>query len=320
MNHRFLTFIVVAMLGAIHSTAGFAQQPAIAPTGQKSAAPPTPSEAAIRAESEAFVAAFNKADAKAIAAFWTEEGEYIDASGRQMVGREAIEQDYSEFFAANPNVKIQIAIDSLRFLSDSIAIEDGRAIVDPLPQGAPGVSKYTAVHTKVDGKWLMASVRETWIETPITRQSMADFEWLIGAWVAEEHGNQSESVYSWVADKSFVQRTYTTTHVDGTKTSGVQLIGWNPVQGRVQSWSFSPDGGHASGLWSPNERGWTAEMIGMTGDGTPTTSLIRIARLDDNACVWQSVQRTLGGVAIPDTDEVVIKRQTPPAASQPTER
>ena len=31
--------------------------------------------------------------------------------------------------------------------------------------------------------------------------------------------------------------------------------------------------------------------------------------LDDNAYVWQSVQRFLGDVALPDTDEVVIKRR-----------
>ena len=33
--------------------------------------------AAIRAESRAFVAAFNKRDAKAIAALWTVDGEYV---------------------------------------------------------------------------------------------------------------------------------------------------------------------------------------------------------------------------------------------------
>ena len=50
-------------------------------------------------------------------------------------------------------------------------------------------------------------------------------------------------------------------------------------------------------------------MRGTTGDGTPTTSVNQLRRLDDNAYVWQSVQRTVGGMTLPDTDEVVWKRQ-----------
>ena len=89
--------------------------------------------AAIHAESQTFVAAFNKGDAKAVAALWTEDGEYIDDTGRSFVGREAIEEGYAEFFAGNPNAKIQITIDSLRLLSDDTAIEDGRAVAEPPP-------------------------------------------------------------------------------------------------------------------------------------------------------------------------------------------
>ncbi len=320
MKHILWTMSVVAVLCGIHLSVSSAQQPTAANDQKPTAAadPTAPEIAAIRAGSEAFTAAFNKGDAKAIAAMWTADAEYVDDTGRSYVGRDAIEQGYAEFFAANPNVQMQTVIDSLRLLSSETAMEDGRALVDPPPAGGPGVSKYTAVHVKVDGQWRMASVRDTWLETPPTRDSLADLGWLIGTWVAEEHGARSESVYRWVANESFIERTYTTTHVDGSETSGVQLIGWNPLQGRVQSWSFSPDGGHAIGVWLPNQDGWTGEMIGVAGDGTPTTSLTRLQRLDDSAIVWQSTQRSVGGIALPDTDEVVIKRQAAEPASKPT--
>ena len=155
----------------------------------------------------------------------------------------------------------------------------------------------------------MASVRDTWIETPASVRSAADLEWLIGTWGAEEHGVQTESVCRWVADGRFIERQYTTTQVDGTKSSGVQLIGWNPQGGHVQSWDFSPDGGHAIGVWSPTEGGWQASVQGTTGGGISTTAINWLIRLDDNAYVWKSVQRFLGEVPLPDTDEVVIKRR-----------
>ncbi len=323
MRQKLLIVIVVGVLGAVHSATSFAQEREIAPTDQKLVAPSDSLAADMKligAGSEEFVAAFNKHDAKAVAALWTEGGEYIDDSGRRIAGRDAIEQDYAAFFAENPDAEIKIAIDSVRLLSGDSAIEDGQAVVQPPPPGAPGVSKYTAVHVKVDGKWLMASVRDTWIEAQVNRHSVADLGWLIGTWVAEERGVKNESVCRWVADEKFVQRTYTTTSVDGTKTSGEQLIGWNPLEGRVQSWSFSPDGGHDIGVWSPVHGGWSSEMRGVTGEGAPTSSVNLLTRLDDNAYVWQSVQRSVGGISLPDTDEVVIKRQTTEPASQAAER
>ena len=138
----------------------------------------------------------------------------------------------------------------------------------------------------------MSTVRDTRVETPSTYRNVADLEWLIGTWTAEEHGAKTESVCRWVANKSFVERSYTVTHADGTTTSGVQLIGWNPPAGHVQSWNFSSDGGHAVGVWSPREGGWSAEIRGVTGDGAPTTAVNLLTRLDDNAYAWQSVQRT----------------------------
>lgn len=265
--------------------------------------------AAIRAASDAFVAAFNRKDAKAIAALWTEDGDYVDDVGHRFVGRDAIAEGYAQFFAENPDARIRIVIDSLRLLSDAAAIEDGRAMVDPQPAGTPGIGKYMAVHVKVGGKWLMSTVRDTHVDTPSTYRNVADLEFLIGTWTAEEQGAKSESVCKWIANKSFVERTYTTTDSGGTETSGVQIIGFNPETGNVQSWNFNSDGGHAVGVWLPHEGGWSAEIQGVTGDGTPTTAVNTLTRLDDNAYVWQSVQRTLGDAALPDTDEVVIKRR-----------
>ncbi|PQO27719.1 YybH family protein [Blastopirellula marina] len=265
--------------------------------------------AEIRSGSEAFVKAFNQGDAPAVAALWTKQGEYVDSSGQVFSGREAIEKEYATFFTQHKGVTMHVAIDSLRMVGDDIAIEEGRAELDPSPAGTPGYTLYTVVHSKVNGKWLMASVRDKFVAKPSNYDSIADLEWLIGTWVAEERGAKMVSVCRWVADKSFVERTYTTTHHDGTKTSGVQIIGWNPMTKSVQSWDFSPDGGHAVGLWVPIDSGWRANMQGMTGDGTVTTSVNVLTRLDDNAYSWQSVDRTAGDVALPDSDEVVVKRQ-----------
>jgi len=264
--------------------------------------------AAIRAASRQFVAAFNRGDAKALAALWTEDGELVEEGGSRLEGRKAIEAAYAGYFAQHPQGRMQVVIDSLRLLSDSAAIEDGRAIVEPPPAGAPGIGKYTAVHVKRDGQWLMSTVRESRLETPSSYRHVADWEWLIGTWTAEEHGVKTESVCRWVANKSFIERTYRATHPDGTATSGVQIIGLEPGSGRVQSWNFSSDGGYATGVWMPRAGGWAGRIRGFTGDGIPTSAVNLLTRIDDDAYTWQSVERTVGGEPVPDTDEVVLKR------------
>lgn len=289
------------------------------PSGKKpvtaAAAATSPADrelAAIRAKSQAFVEAFNKNDANAVAAHWTVDGEFIDDAGRRYSGREEIAQGYAGLFASIPNAQLRMAIDSLRLLSPSAALEEGTAVVEPSPAGASGVSRYTVVHVKVDGDWQMASVRDTWVETPPAEQSAADLEWLVGTWVAEEHGNRTESHCRWMDNNRFLERKYTTTRFDGSQSTGIQLIGWNPLEGHVQSWDFSPDGGHAVGIWTPTEGGWQAEVTGFTGAGIPTAAVNILKRLDDNAYVWQSVRRRLGEISVPDTDEVILKRSPTP--------
>lgn len=264
---------------------------------------------AIRQSSRDFVAAFNNRDARAVAALWTEDGDYIDDLGQAFVGRADIEREYGRFFAEHQEVHMRIAIDSLRLLSESAAIEDGRAFIDPPGAGAPAMSKYTAVHVLSNGKWLMSTVRDTREETASGYQNVADLEWLIGTWTAEEHGAKTVSVCRWVANKSFIERSYTVTLPDGTTTSGVQIIGFNPQEGCVQAWNFSPDGGHFIGIWTRREGGWAAEFRGVLGDGTRTTATNLLTRLDENAYAWESINRTSGDEALPDTDEVVLKRR-----------
>ena len=56
------------------------------PEPKKDAKNDNPEEDAILKNADAFVTAFNKGDAKAIAAFWTEKGEFTDQGGTKLVG------------------------------------------------------------------------------------------------------------------------------------------------------------------------------------------------------------------------------------------
>src|SRR5262245_57014795 len=57
--------------------------------------------AAIMKTARDFEAAFNKHDARTIAAMWTKSGECREASGKTFLGQAAIEKGYAAFFTAN---------------------------------------------------------------------------------------------------------------------------------------------------------------------------------------------------------------------------
>lgn len=293
-----------------------AQQPQATGAAAPAAKPVDENTAAIQKTASAFTDAFNRGDAKAVAALWTTNGEYVDESGNEHAGQAAIESCYADFFKANPGASLNLVIDSVRFVSPTVAIEDGHTVLTLPPSGKSTSSEYSVVHSKVDGRWLMASVREARTDGETAHEHIEDLQWLIGTWMAEDQGVTTKSECKWIGDQSFVERKYTTKTADGVETSGVQIIGWNAQAGHVQSWNFGADGSFAVGVWAPTEGGWQASVSGVTLDGATTSAINRLQRLDDNAYSWQSVDRSLDATSLPDSDEVIVRRDVQKQAVQ----
>src|SRR5262245_52216093 len=119
----FWCLMAPAFLLGLFSLAGAAKQresggTPFAPRNDKS---PDAAQEAIRQSARAFEAAFEKRDAKSIAALWTEDGEYQDAGGELIRGRGEIEKAFAEFFKENPQPKIGIVIESIRFPAAGLA-------------------------------------------------------------------------------------------------------------------------------------------------------------------------------------------------------
>src|SRR5580698_8537764 len=55
-----------------------------------------------------YVKAFNAGDAKALAAFWAVDGEFVDAEGKSYKGRNAIEKEFLSFFTQSKGLKLEI--------------------------------------------------------------------------------------------------------------------------------------------------------------------------------------------------------------------
>ena len=310
MKRSFSMIARVAFVLALAELVG-AAEPVKEPAPAKQPAPAksqSPAERAVRKAAHDFDQAFNAGDAEKVAGLWTTDAEYVDEDGQRYVGRDLIKKEYSEFFAANPQAKITSVTDSVRLINDSTAVEDGRAMIQPPPAGAPGSSRYTAIYVLQDGKWLLSSVHDMKVASPSNYHKLDDFEWLIGTWQAGEGDTRIETTCRWLKNKSFVERTYQVITAGLPSSSGTQIIGWDPELQQMSSWNFSSDSGYAKETWKPLANGWVSQSSGVLGDGTKTTAVKVFQRLDDDTLSLKSTDRTLGGVRLPDLKEVIFKR------------
>src|SRR5262245_39787576 len=130
------------------------------PAASKSAPADTDREAdreSIRKAGEAFAAAFEKGDPKAVAALWTDAAEYVGEDGVTLRQRAQIEKAFTEAFKkGGSSAKVEVDVRSIRFPSRDMAIEEGFLRHIPNGPGLPSSSRYQTVLVREDGTWLIA--------------------------------------------------------------------------------------------------------------------------------------------------------------------
>ena len=267
-------------------------------------------EAAIRKAVESYVAAFNRADTKALAAMWSPEAVYTNPiSDEQVVGRAEIEKQFAGIFADAKKIKLEAKTDSIRFVSPNVAVEQGTAKVIR-PDQTPEESEYTAVYVKRDGQWLLDRVTEE--DVPVVTshyEQLKELEWLIGRWVDEDDEATVVTECNWTKNNNFITRSFTVQVRDQIDMAGMQIIGWDPSTKQIRSWVFDSDGGFGQATWKKNGDRWYIQQTGVQPDGRKSSVVNIVTRLDDNTCTLQSVNRTVDGELLPNIDEVKIVKE-----------
>ena len=256
-----------------------------------------------------FVDAFEKGDAKAVAALWAEDGDYVDVNGRHLQGRSVIENAFKDFFAENKGLKLRVDVNSVRFLTPDIAIEDGTTTVIPPDDAPPSQARYTNVHVKKDGQWVLQSVREAPYTPPGNYEHLRGLEWAIGEWVDEGDGPEIGHVtFEWTDDGNFLISTQDVTVKDTLVSRATEWIGWDPATSQIHSWSFVADGSVGQNTWSADGDQWIVKTNATLPDGKKLAATNIITRNGPDAITWQSKDRTLDGKALPDVAEIKMKR------------
>lgn len=349
--------------------------------------------AAMRTTAEQFALAYAKGEAAAAAAVFTETAEYVDEQGNIYRGREEIQQLLAEYFTEHPACTLEIDIESIRFISDGVAAEDGTTIVthgehakdgdsdaahsnaadaksanpdaadpdaakpdaankgeehkrepasDTPPASDEGTpesatispselddpqsghsgnnphrveSRYSAVYVSVDGKWLIASVRDFPHEGRRAHKSqLAELDWLMGDWVDE--GDDALVHFSCESAENghYLLRTFAIL-VEGQEAfSGTQRIGWCPLTRKLRTWIFDSEGGYADGFWHRDGDDWALKCNGVTADGESVSYTTLYTLINDHTMTWQYVDLEIDGILQGDSEIFTIVKQAPAPA------
>jgi uncharacterized protein (TIGR02246 family) len=259
---------------------------------------------AIRKSAKDFEKAFEKGDAKAVAAFWTEDGEYYEDSGAELQGRAAIEKAYAELFKERPKGQIEIDIQNIRFPSPDTAIEDGILRLKYPGAELPTSSRYSVLHVRSGDGWKVAISRE-W---GANEYKLDELGWLVGKWSGKTKTRDIQISFAWDENKTFLRNTFSVKEDDKVVWAGTQMIGMDPKTGQVRSWMFDAEGGNGQSLWVRDGNRWLLDSVGELPDGTDTASVNVLTRLGDDEFVWRSIDRALGDVELPDADPVKLRR------------
>jgi hypothetical protein len=255
--------------------------------------------AAIRAAAAAYRTALEKGDAAAIRRAWTADGDIVDGWGNLLPAADVTNGDGKPAGAVRP--EIRVGETRLRFITPDVALEDGSVDVVLPGTATPLEGWFSAVWVKQDGAWKLAGIREAERPTPSSADMIADLEWMVGDWVlvpddgvAKETVPAMEMSVRWDAGRMFLIRDVRlqvpAAGTDPVTVDVQQRIGWDPLVGRIRSWSFSSDGTRSEATWFRDGSSWLTKGTAIRADGTQMTTVTIYSYDNQDRCRWRTIQ------------------------------
>jgi len=269
-------------------------------------------EEAIRANIQRFVDAYGAGDAAALAALFLPTGQIITVEGETFEGREAIEEAFRAVFAESPRVQMEVFVDSIRFLGEDLAVETGATREVRAPGEVPEYGRYTVLHVKRDGTWLMAAARDSEGEPPTSHERLLPLAWLVGEWIDDSGSSAVHTSCRWSDDENYLLQDISLQIAGKNAMQVSQRIGWDPLTRSVRSWIFDSEGGFGEGVWTRVDDSWVIKSSGVRNDGTAVLATSVIVPAGNDGYVWRVHDRLVGNEILPSVEVKVIRKPPSP--------
>ncbi|MDB5337701.1 MAG: hypothetical protein JWN70_3320 [Planctomycetaceae bacterium] len=274
--------------------------------------------AAIKTLAKSFAQGFNQHQPQAIAELFTADAEITDEGGRTLQGRPAIVKVFDDLFKLHPESRVQVQVNSVRFLGKVLATEEGTTTTtwtDGKQELPIETSRYSVTYVKQDGTWKMANARDLPNPPPTPTEHLHGLDWLVGTWVDENSDSLVQTTFRWSDDQNYLLSDFTMQVRSNPPLNGTQRIGWDPRTNELRAWTFYSDGGFGEALWTRDGNRWISKTMGVSRQGKIASATNILTQTGKDHATFQSRDRIAGGVPVPDIVEIPIVRKPPPPSA-----
>jgi uncharacterized protein (TIGR02246 family) len=292
-------------------------EPAAAqPPGPKAAAQDSTQAAkqAVLANVRAFTDAFNRRDVKTLLKLFADDCVLTEHDGTTVRGLKELEEELKESFAADPDARLSVSVESLQVVTPEVVIEEGKTTYFPDGKTLTAETDYQATHIKKGDRWLMSRVRSFNRVVLSPYDQLRDLDWLVGDWVDEGEDSLVEASYRWDVNKVFLLQNFTVRVKGQEALTGTQRIGRDPLTKQIKAWVFDSEGGYAESLWTSVNDTWVIKAKGVRADGTVVTVTNQITQLSKDRMRFESVDRIVGDERRQGFSAIVVRK--PPQAKR----
>jgi uncharacterized protein (TIGR02246 family) len=267
-------------------------------------------EAALQAAATEYAEAFNRADMTALAAQWAEQAALVE-DGVELVGRDEIMAAIAASRAQFPKMHMAIDVTEIRFITPNLANVSGSLRLAAMKDGPEVSAEFSSLRVLVDGQWILAES----VVMSEPQASLTNVDWMEGRWEGVTASGDAIriDVTKDLDGKAVVSR-ITIGPADEPLLTAIDVIHADAGSGSLRSWTFDSTGARAEGLLISDGTSFNrvVEGIPAPGSGASESGWVQvITPLDQDRLALQSIERTLDGEPLPDTDVIILKRTTP---------
>ena len=154
--------------------------------------------------------------------------------------------------------------------------------------------------------------RRWWIQRRTTSSRSRpwnDLAWMVGQWVDRGEDVTITTNCSWTKNRKYLTRSFRIAIDDEVTLEGTQVVGWDPIERRIRSWTFDSEGGFGEGRWIRDGSRWLVKTSFVLATGDRASALNVFTYVDPDTFRWQSIDREIGGELQPNISEVTVVRQ-----------
>ena len=166
-----------------------------------------------------------------------------------------------------------------------------------------------AASIEKDDANVAASQADATTEVVQPASPLHDLGWMIGNWIDQGDETTITTECSWSHGGKFLTRSFKIMTSGIVTLEGTQVIGWDPLEGQIRSWTFDSEGGIGSGRWIRDGDRWLVKKSFVLASGERASAINIITYVDQDTLRWQSTNREIAGELQPNVPEVTVVRK-----------